>query len=79
MWKGFKAWGMERLDQAHELMGWAVFCVASTLICMGKISGEVYAGLVAGAVLTVVGIERYRGLKLGTGGIEVGKGGGDDD
>lgn len=73
-----KLWALARIDQAHELMGWAVFCVASTLICLGKISGEVYLGLVLGAAVTVVGIERYRGLKLGPGGVEVGPGGGKD-
>jgi hypothetical protein len=74
-----KAWLVARIDQAHELMGWCVFCVASTLVCMGKIDGPTYAGLVGGAVVTVVGVKHFRGLTVGPGGLGVADKESDDD
>lgn len=71
MFQKLKCWAFDRLDQAHELMGWSVFCVASTLVCMGKIDGPTAALMIGGAVVTVVGVERFRGLRVGPGGVEV--------
>ena len=71
MFEKVKSWAGDRLDQAHELMGWAVFCVASTLVCMGRIDGPTYALMIGGAVVTVVGVERFRGLRVGPAGLEV--------
>lgn len=74
-----KQWLIARFDQIHELMGWCVFCVASTLVCMGKIDGATYAGLVGGAVVTVVGVQHFRGLSVGPAGLSVEKKSDDDN
>lgn len=61
-------------DEHHEIAFWVIFTVACVGRWFDKIGDWPMVAIVALALLTLLGVERFRGVKVGPGGVEVGDG-----
>jgi len=61
-------------DEHHEIAAWLIIIMAGAGRWFDKIEDWPMVAMIAISMLTLLGVERFRGVRVGPGGVEVSDG-----